>query len=106
VQVLVEVAKRIGILGVADLAGRLNRYVGVFGERQQLGLEAKGTLAAAPRRHRHVIDNQFQAGMAPGYLADLRQEEGAASAPRTPARSAAGQSQPRVPSVIHSRLPW
>jgi hypothetical protein len=39
---LVKAAERIGVLGVTDLAGRLDRYVRVFGERQQLGLEAIG----------------------------------------------------------------
>jgi hypothetical protein len=48
---LMEAAERIWVLGVAGLTGRLDRDVGVFGERQQLGLEAIGGLAAAARRY-------------------------------------------------------
>ncbi len=70
-----EAAERIGVFGVAGLAGRLDRDVGVFGERQQLGLEAIGSLAAAPRRHGHVVDDQFEPRVTLGDLADSRQEQ-------------------------------
>ena len=50
VQVLTEAAERIRVFRVAGLTGRLYRDVRIFGERQQLGLEAIGGLAFAARR--------------------------------------------------------
>src|SRR5207302_7409547 len=40
VQMRVQAADRVSVLGIARLAGRLDRYVRVFGYRQQFGLEA------------------------------------------------------------------
>src|SRR5260370_4248454 len=68
-------AERIRVLRVAGLTGRLDPDVGVFGERQQLGLEAIGRFAAAPWRHGHVVDDQFEPGVTLGDLADSRQEQ-------------------------------
>jgi hypothetical protein len=53
----------------------LTATVGVFGERQQLGLEAIGSRAAAPWRHGHVVDEHFEPWVALGDLADSRQEQ-------------------------------
>ena len=41
-------AERIRVFRIAGLTGRLDRDVGEFGERQELGLEAIGRRAAAP----------------------------------------------------------
>jgi len=49
-KVLVKAAERIRVFRVAGLTGRLYRDVRIFGERQQLGLEAIGGLAFAARR--------------------------------------------------------
>ncbi len=70
-----EAAERIGVFGVAGLAGRLDRDVGVFGERQELGLEAIGGFAAAPRRHGQVVDDQLEPRVTLGDPADGRQEQ-------------------------------
>src|SRR5580704_15825316 len=75
VQVLMEAAKQIRVFCVAGLTGRLDRDVGVFGEGQQLGLEAIGRLAGAPRRHGHVVDNQSEPRVTLGDLADSRQKQ-------------------------------
>jgi hypothetical protein len=45
-----------------------------LGQRQQFRLEAIGSLSLAGAGHAHVIDNQLQAGVALGNLADGRQK--------------------------------
>ncbi len=73
-QMRMQAGERIGVLGVARLAGRLDRHVRILGERQQFRLEAIGGLAAAGARHAHVIDDQLQAGVTLGDPADFRQK--------------------------------
>jgi hypothetical protein len=48
--------------------------VRVFGQSQQFWLKAIGRLTLADAWHAHVIDDQFQTGVALGDLADRRQE--------------------------------
>src|SRR5205814_1187160 len=58
VQMRVEAAERVFVLGIARLAGSL-RYVRVFGERQQFRLKAISRLALAGARHAHMINDQL-----------------------------------------------
>jgi len=69
-----------------------------LGQRQQFRLEAIGRLSLAGAGHAHVIDNQLQAGVALGNLADGRQKHRCAEYHGTWARSVAGHSQSRVSS--------
>jgi hypothetical protein len=95
-----EAAERIRVFRVAGLTGRLDRHVGIFGERQQLGLKAIGSLAAAPWRHGHVVEDQLEPRVTLGPT--VGRNNAAASATGTPARSAAAIANRG--SVIHSRL--
>ena len=61
-QVLVEATKRIGILGIADLAGHLDRDVGILGERPQLRLKAIGGFAVVPGGHGHMATISLRLG--------------------------------------------
>jgi predicted KAP-like P-loop ATPase len=56
-----------------SLAGRLDRNVRVFGERQQLCLEPVGGLASTGPRYAHVVDDQFKARVALRNISDGRQ---------------------------------
>ena len=80
----IQAAELVFVLGVAGLPRRLDRHVRVFGQSQQFRLEPIGRLAFAGARHAHVIDDQFQARVALGDLADGRQEHRRAERHRHP----------------------
>jgi len=103
VQMLMKAAERIGVLGVAHLTGRLDRDIRVFGERQQLRLESIGGLAHAGARHAHVIDDQFEARVTRGDLADGRQKHRSSQRHRHP-RALGGRPQPVEGSIGEPRL--
>src|SRR5215471_9364006 len=61
VQIVVDVAKRIGLIGVARRAGRLHRNVGIFREREDLR-QVRPPLARArvPPRATEMIEDQLE----------------------------------------------
>src|SRR5215471_491950 len=69
VQVVVDVAKRVGLIGVARRAGRLHCDVGIFRERQHLW-QIRPPLARArvAPMTTEMIENQLEFWMKPGSL--------------------------------------
>src|SRR5213594_3417781 len=60
-QVVVDVAKRVGLIGVARRAGRLHRYVGIFREREHVRqIRPTLTRARVPPRASEVIEDQLE----------------------------------------------
>src|SRR5438128_10086359 len=60
-QVVVDVAKRVGLIGVARRAGRLHRYVGIFREREHVcQIRPPLTRAGVPPRATEVIEDQLE----------------------------------------------
>ena len=74
VQMRVQAAERVFVLGIAGLSRRLDRYIRLFSEGQQFRLVAISRLAFTGARHAHMVDDQLQAGVALGDLADCRQK--------------------------------
>src|SRR5712664_3099586 len=74
-QVVVDVAKRVRLIGVARRAGRLHRDVGIFREREYLRqIRPPLTRARVPPRATEVIEDQLEVRVSLGDLADLRQK--------------------------------
>src|SRR5947199_5714674 len=74
-QVVVDVAKRVGLIGVARRAGRLHRDVGIFREREHVRqIRPTLTRARVPPRASEVIEDQLEVWVPPGDLGDLRQK--------------------------------
>src|SRR5262244_2699592 len=75
VQIVVYVAKRVGLIGVARRARRLHRDVGIFREREHVW-QIRPPLARArvPPRATEVIEDQLEVRVPPGDLGDLRQK--------------------------------
>src|SRR2546429_6959607 len=75
VQIVVDVAKRVGLIGVARRAGRLHRDVRIFGEREHVRqIRSALTRARVPPRATEVIEDQLEVWVPLGDLADLRQK--------------------------------
>src|SRR5438093_9040696 len=73
-QVVVDVAKRVGLIGVAWLAGRLHRDVGIFRERDHVRQICPPlTRARLPPRATDAIAAQCEVWVPPGDLSDQRQ---------------------------------
>src|SRR5206468_11852003 len=71
-QVVVDVAKRVRLIGVARRAGRLHRDVGIFREREHVGqIRPPLTRARVAPRTTEVIEDQLEVWVPPGDLADL-----------------------------------
>src|SRR5881396_1816543 len=74
-QVVVDVAKRVRLIGVARRAGRLHRDVGIFREREHVRqIRPPLTRARVPPRATEVIEDQLEVWVPLGDLADLRQK--------------------------------
>src|SRR2546427_12018149 len=72
-QVVVDVAKRVRLIGVARRAGRLHRDVGVFCEREHVRqIRPPLTRARVPPRATEVIEDQLELWVPLGNLGDLR----------------------------------
>src|SRR6266496_833346 len=71
--VFVDVAVGVGLARIARRAGRLDRDVGVFGEREERPLVAMRRIVARIPHARVMVEQQAQPGMSLGDLADLRQ---------------------------------
>src|SRR5437870_13419056 len=74
-QVVVDVAKRVGLIGVARRAGRLHRDVGIFREREHVRqIRPTLTRARVTPRATEVIEDQLEVWVPLGNLGDLRQK--------------------------------
>src|SRR5262245_18036996 len=74
-QGVVDVTKRVGLIGVARRASRLHGYVWIFRERERLRqIRPPLTWARVPPRASEVIDDQLEVWVALGDLGDLRQK--------------------------------
>src|SRR6059036_2614844 len=66
-QVVVDVAKWVGLIGVARRARRLHRNVGIFREREHvIQICPPLTRARVPPRATEVIEDQLEVRVAPG----------------------------------------
>src|SRR5216683_5540357 len=75
VQIVVDVAKRVGLIGVARRAGRLHRDVRIFREREHVRqIRPPLTRARVTPRATEVIEDQLEVWVPLGDLGDLRQK--------------------------------
>src|SRR5437588_10683349 len=75
VQIVVDVAKRVGLIGIARRAGRLHRDVRIFREREHVPqIRPPLTRARVPPRATEVIEDQLEVWVPLGDLGDLRQK--------------------------------
>src|SRR5262249_12860371 len=74
-QVVVDIAKRVRLIGVPPRTGCLHRDVRIFREREHVR-QIRPPLARArvPPRATEVIEDQLEVRVTPGDLADLRQK--------------------------------
>src|SRR6266481_633719 len=71
-QVVVDVAKRVGLIGVARRAGRLHRDVGIFRQREHVRqIRPPLSRARVPPRATEVIEDQLGVRLPLGDFGDL-----------------------------------
>ena len=92
--IFVDVAIGIGLARIARRAGRLDRDIGIFGERQQCRLVAMRGIVLAVADPGVMVDDQLEARMA---LGDLRRPAADSSTP-----SARSGSRPSPPPATAS----
>src|SRR5256712_2471965 len=99
-QVVVDIAKRVRLIGVARRTGRLHRDVWIFREREHVRqIRPPLTRARVAPRATEVIEDQLEVWVPLGDLADLRQKV------RRHHRDRQGGPPPRRPHPPHGSVP-